>query len=93
MTFIHRLGISVALAAAFPLFAINYSLPSAYEAHLMFTCTIAWLFMLPLSMYSSPTAPVQYDGQETPAPIFKKEAYYARWLAVASYLFHVLSLL
>jgi hypothetical protein len=74
MTFIHRLGISVAIAAAFPLFTVNYSLPAAYETHLLFTGTFVWLFMLPLSMYSSPTIPLQYDGNGDPIPVFLKEA-------------------
>jgi len=74
MTFIHRLGISVAIAAAFPLFVVNYSYPSAYETHLLFTGTFVWLFMLPLSMYSSPTSPVQLDANGSPVRGFLKVA-------------------
>jgi len=74
MQFIHRLGISVALAAVIPLFIINYSLALAYETHLIFVFTISGLFMLPLSMYSSPVAPVKHDANGNPIPAYTKEA-------------------
>ena len=74
MTFIHRLGISIFIAATLPLFVVNYSIPSAYETHLLFTSTFVWLFMLPLSMYSSPTKPMQHNTNGSPVPAFQKEA-------------------
>jgi hypothetical protein len=74
MTFIQRLGIATAIAATFPLFVVNYSLPAAYETHLLFTCTFVWLLMMPLSLYSSPTAPVCHDAHVNPAPAFLKDA-------------------
>jgi hypothetical protein len=74
MTFIQRLGISIAIAAAFPLFVVNYSLPSAYETHLLFTCTFVWLLMMPLSLYSSPTVPVGHDAHVNPVLAFLKDA-------------------
>jgi len=74
MTFIHRFGISVALAAIIPLFVIDYSLPAAYETHLMFICTVVWLFMIPLAMYSSPIITVRHDEDGNPVPVFLREA-------------------
>lgn len=74
MSFIYRLGIAVVIAAALPLFMVNYSYPFAYETHLLFTCTFVWLFMLPLSLYSSPTVTVRQDTHGNPDPTFLKEA-------------------
>ena len=59
MKFIYRFGISVFIAGVFPLFVVNYSLQAAYETHLLFTCAFVWMFMMPLSLYSSPTNTLQ----------------------------------
>jgi len=88
MSFIYRFGIAVVIAAAFPLFVINYSYASAYETHLLFTCTFVWLFLLPLSLYSSPVAPVHEDTRGNPDPTFLKEARFraqvGRYIVLAS---------
>ena len=70
MSFIYRFGIAVVIAAPFPLFVINYSLPSAYETHLLVTSTVVWLIMLPLSMYSPPTVPVDQNNDGKAVPTF-----------------------
>ena len=87
MTFIYRFGISVFIAGVFPLFVVNYSLPSAYETHLMFTCTFVWMIMMPLSMYSSPTTPVEYNAAGSPVAVFHKEASYRANIGLGMVLF------
>ena len=76
MKFIYRFGVSVFIAGVFPLFVVNYSLQAAYETHLLFTCAFVWMFMMPLSLYSSPTNTLQYDAAGNAIAVFEKEASY-----------------
>lgn len=88
MPFVYRLGIAVVVAAALPVFVVDYSYPSAYETHLLFTFTFVWLLMLPLSLYSSPAVPVHQDAHGNPVPAFLKKARFraqvGRYIVLAS---------
>lgn len=74
MTFIQRLGISLSLSSLLGLLVIDHSRPYAEGLQLLVTYLNGWLFLIPISVYSSSTIPVQLDTHGTPVPVLLRAA-------------------
>ena len=74
MNFVTRLGISLAISSLIPVLLIHQAQAHAYETDFLFGYAFAWLFLIPLSLYSSPTVAVIRDSSGAPVPIFASYA-------------------
>lgn len=74
MTFVLRFGISLTLSGLIANLLVHHAQPHAYRTILLCAYGFAWLFLIPISLYSSPTTPVESDAHGRPVPAYARYA-------------------